>query len=360
MSSAKVVALVLLFLWATLPWPLARWAALFGAFFLALGGLWSFLLSRSLVATAADPVLRTFSGRRLEVVTRLENRSPLPSGLLFVFDSDGGLESWGPKRRFEAVGPFTRRQFAYTVRGSQRGLRSLGPLTLAGSDPTGLFPFTKQTPARSLTVYPPLHSIQGWPKGGVPSGARRWEPALIDDVSRFRSYRDFLPGDPLTRLSAAAWARRGAPQVRTYDRTVGQPTGVVVDLRSARYPLKTRWALVESAVETAASLVWDLLGRGETVWLTVIDGAAEDQPGTLGPGRGWPDARAFLERLALAVPDKREDLPEWPQDLVLPPPPLRLLWVGPTLSGGVTVPSGYQPVFFPIEEGGSHGLITHP
>ena len=56
------------------------------------------------------------------------------------------------------------------------------------------------------------------------------------------------------------------------------------------------------AVETAASLIWESLGRGEAVWLTVVD-AKGTLPGTLGPGRGWADARLFLERLALAVPE---------------------------------------------------------
>jgi len=349
---------LLLTAWATMPWPLVRWACLFLLLFLALGALWSFIVSRSLVAAADDPVLRTFSGRRVEVRTRVENQSPLPSGLLRVFDSSGGLECWGETRRWAPVRPFTRARFVFTVRGRERGERTLGPLTVSGVDPTGLFPFVRAAPSRTLIVYPALRGVRGWPPGGVPTGARKWEPALIDDPSRFRSYRDFQPGDPLSLVSASAWARLGQPQVRTFDRTVGRPSGVVVDLRAARYPLRLRWALIEAAVETAATLVWGLLGRGETVWLTVVD--APGRPGTLGPARGWADARPFLERLALAVPDKGEEGPPWPPGLVLPPAPLRLLWVGPLGGEPGPPPRGYDWVKFPIEEGRSHGGIAHP
>ena len=359
MGGKLALSALLLSLWAVVPWPLARWAALFLFLFIALGALWSFLVSRSLVVAADDLVLRTFSGRRIEVRTRVENRSPLPSGLLRVFDSSGGLESWGETRRWASVRPFTLSRFAFTVRGRERGERTLGPLTVSGVDPTGLFPFVRGTPPRSLIVYPALHGVRGWPQGGVPTGPRKWDPTLVDDPSRFRSYRDFRPGDPLSRLSAAAWARLGRPQVRLYDRTVGRPSAVVVDLRAARYPLRLRWALVEAAVETAATLVWELLGRGETVWLAVID-AGENRPPTLGPARGWSDARPLLERLALAVPDKAEDGPVWPLDQMLPPAPVRLLWVGPSgQSPGLPI-RGHECVMFPIEEGRAHGGIVHP
>lgn len=348
----------LLLVWAVVPWPLIRWAALFVLLFLAFGALWSFVVARALVARADDPLLRSFSGRQVQVRTRLENRSPLPSGLLSVFDSAGGLESWGQTRRWVAAPPFTRLRFAFTVRGRERGERSLGPLVVSGTDPTGLFPFVRTSPGRTLIVYPALHPVARWPRDGVPSGPRLWEPALVDDPSRFRSYRDFQPGDPLSRLSSAAWARRGHPQVRTFDRTVARPSAVVVDLRAGRYPLRIRWALVETAVETAASLVWVLLGRGETVWLTVVDAGGIGRPTTLGPGRGWSEARGFLERLALAVPDKAEAPSPWPE-LVLPPAPLRILWVGPEGPIEPWVTRGYDLVRFQVGEGSGYGLV-HP
>lgn len=348
-------------LWAILPWPLVRWVAALAGLFLVLAGLWSFLLRRGLVSGPAEPVVRTFSGRRLEVSTRLENRSPLPSGVLFLNDSSGGLEVWGETRRFLTLGPFSRFRATFTVRGRERGVRTLGPLRVSGCDPTGLFPFVRVSPPRTLIVYPPVHRVEGWPSDGHPPGPRKWDPAPVDDVSRFRSYRDFRPGDPLSRISAAAWARRGSPQVRTFDFTVARPTGVVVDLRVAGYPLRLRWALIEEAVETAATLVWGLMGRGETVWLTVLDAGGDDRPVTLGPGRGWAEARPFLERLAVAVPDKSSEGGHLPEHLVLPRAPLRLLWVGPAALGLPVLPvRGFDLVSFPIQEGGRHGLVTHP
>ena len=138
MTLAKAGLVVGLFgIWAVVPLPLARWTAAFLGLFLGLGALWSFLLSRSLVVGAAEPVLRAFSGRRVDVVTWVENRSPLPSGLLFVADSAGGLETWGETRRFVAARPFTRLRFTFVVRSRERGERALGPLEVKGADPTG-------------------------------------------------------------------------------------------------------------------------------------------------------------------------------------------------------------------------------
>lgn len=341
--------------WISLPWPLARWACLTVGLFLALGALWSWVVSRSLRVSSPDAVLRTFSGRKLEVVTRVENRSPLPTGLLFLGDSSGGLETWGPTRRYTRLPPFSLLRLSFTVRGRERGTRHLGPLVLKGADPTGLFPFVREAVSRQLIVYPPVKPVRGWPGGGLPPGNRRWETAAVDDPSRLRAFREFQVGDPLNRVSAAVWARFGTPMVRTYDRTVSRPTGVVVDLRAAGYPLKLRWALIESAVETAASLVWDLLARGESVWLTVAD--ASPLPPTSGPARGWTQARPFLERLALAVSDRAEVPGPLP---VLPPPPLRLLWVGPGAAGAEVGGRGYEVVRFPVTEEGGLGFVIHP
>jgi len=348
-------AALLVLAWASLPWPTVRWAALFLALFCGLAALWSLLVRRGLAVPNADPVLWSFSGRKVDVRTSLVNRSPLPSGLVAFFDSAGGLEFWGETRRWVAVPPFRSVPFTFALRGRERGERTLGPVTVSGCDPTGLFPFELKGTKRTLIVYPALRTIQGWPSGGIPPGPRLWEPSLVDDPSRLRSYRDFQPGDPLSRLSAAAWARRGHPQVLTFDRTVARPSGVVLDLRWACYPLRLRWALVEAAVEAAASLVWGLLGRGERVWLTVIDAGGDLRPTTLGPGRGWVDARPFLERLALASPDKSEAPGPGP---VLPPPPLRLLWVSPQAPEPLAI-RGFDVVWFPIEEGG-HVPLAHP
>ncbi len=351
-----VLPVFFLAVWALAPWPLVRWCAALAGSFQLLGALWSLVVARSLKVSADDTVLRAFSGRRVEVRTRVENRSPLPSGLLAVFDSSGGLETWGQTRRHTHVRPFTLDRFSFTVRARERGEKPLGPLRVAGTDPTGLFPFTRQLPTRSLIVYPPLRDVTGFPPGGLPPGPRKWEPALVDDPSRFRTFRDFQPGDPLSRVSAAAWARFSFPQVRTYDRTVARPTGVVVDLGASRYPLRLRWALVEQAVETAASLVWDLLGQGEQVWLSVMDAGGTDRPFTLGPARGWSAARSFLERLALAAPEKTGA----PWTGVLPPGPLRLLWVGPPPGPEAPPGRGYDTVWFPIEEDRPHGQVVHP
>jgi hypothetical protein len=103
-------------------------------------------------------------------------------------------------------------------------------------------------------------------------------------------------------------------------------------------------------------LVWDLLGRGEAVWLTVLDAGGTDRPVTLGPARGWASARTFFERLALAAPDKAEvPAPCWAG--ALPVGALRLLWIAPP---GAEPPVGARGVVrFSVGEGGT-GVLVHP
>lgn len=306
-------ALGLLFAWATFPWPLVRWTAAATLIFLGLSALWSFLVRRGLAVRGPTSLWRTFSGRRLEVETIVENRSPLPTGRLFLNDSSGGLETWGDTRRWVSLPPWRRIRFGFAVRGRERGERSLGPLQISGTDPAGLFPFLLAAPSRSLLVYPPVRRLAPGSPRGLPGGPRRWDQAPTDDPSRFRSYRDFAPGDSLARLSAAAWARTGRPQVRTYDFTSARPTLVALDLRAEAYPLKARWALMEAAVERAAARVWSLVGQGQTVWLAVADGSSE--PPLVGPATSYDAVRPLLERLARAVPDRRPDppVPAWPR-----------------------------------------------
>ncbi len=311
---------------ACLPWPLVRWSLFTVGFWLVASALWSRVLARFLVVETPFPRERSFSGQLTDVHYQLKNRSWLPTGVVKLTDSAANLETFGPLRHYVSLGPLAKARFHHQLRGRERGAVELGPFTVTGSDPAGLFPFRRvQKDGRELLVYPPLATPPPVSDAGFAGGNRQKDLFWAEDDSRFRSFREFREGDELSRLVASASARWQGPLVRTFDRTRALPALVFVDLRLEAYPLKRRWSLVDEAVEAAAGLLWLFLRRGETVWLSVVGHRAEGDE-LWGPVRSLADAAVLLETLALVRP--LETAVTWDEALwrAQLPPAVRQLW----------------------------------
>jgi len=325
-----IPAFVLLVAAACLPWPLVRWTLFAVGLWLLGSWAWSRVLARWVVVTTPFPRERSFSGQTTDVHYQAKNRSWLPAGVVRVADSAGNLETFGALRHFVGLGPRALARFHHQLKGRERGQVELGPFTVSGSDPAGVFPFTRvQKDGRELLVYPPLRPPPPVSEAGFVGGNRQNDAFWLEDDSRFRSFREFREGDELSRLVASASARWQGPLVRTFDRTRALPALVFVDLRWDQYPLKKRWALVDQAIETAAGLLWFFLRRGETVWLSVVGHRAEGAE-RWGPESSVADAAGLLEALALLRPTEASvvwDHALWRAEL--PSAPLQLWRVIP-------------------------------
>jgi uncharacterized protein (DUF58 family) len=93
----------------------------------------------------------------------------------------------------------------------QRGVYPLGPTTLEGGDPFGLFPVEQNLPvSESLLVYPLMFELRDFPNpsGIIPGGEalRRRTQQVTPNAS---GVRDYYPGDPLNRIHWVSTARRG-------------------------------------------------------------------------------------------------------------------------------------------------------
>ena len=310
-----------------LPWPLVRWALTSGLLVVFFSLLWSWRLRKNLTADTGRTRETAFAHETLQLTLDLRHSGWLPTGVCRIFDQPGDLELWREPRFFTELAPRHRQSFSYPARGRTRGLRQLGPVTISASDPLGLFPFTLVWPVRELVLFPPVSPLRNPGREGLPLGARHFTEELMEDPSRFFSFREFRSGDPLNRLSCSESARRGVLMVRQAEHTRSRPTAIVLDFAWSRYPQHLRWENSERAVEIAASFLWHFLNAGNDVWLV----SNAQIPGLSGPFCWGPlhtlnELPHLFEILALAqLSEQITTAEDWLA--ILPPTPI-LWWVG--------------------------------
>jgi uncharacterized protein (DUF58 family) len=234
---------------------------------------------------------------RLSVV----NRSLLPVRAVLVSDEPGGLRPTSATAFLVSLGPRERRVLAWTAEAHERGEFHAGPVTVSGPGPLGLRPWqrTVKAPLRVI-AYPATRPLSLVHRRGLASGAIASASRLDEDVTRYRSLREYVPGDEPRRISWKVSARLGALYSVEYAPSLTVPALVLLDLVEPHYPVARRQPMIERAVEMAASLVTHFAGIKQPVGLV----AAAAIPGREGfpalPLRVGPGhAVAILETLAL-------------------------------------------------------------
>lgn len=301
-----VVPLLLLFIVLFAPPPLMRAfaAGLLAIRLLAFGYL---LIVRSGVAVSRGEALvhaNRFAPFTCTLTVR--NRTPLPIHFLTVADRIGSFAARRPAQFVTGLGPWEARTFHYELEGRERGEFHLGPVDLVGTDPFGFFPWRTQAPShQQVIVYPDIFALDLHHKRGLPSGSLTVLNRLYEDVTRYRSLREYQPGDEPKRINWKASARMGALFSMEYVPSIYFPVLVLLNLTGDDYPLAQRAHLVERAVEAAASLVFYFVGIGQEVGLASsgLIGAKPGAPGaasyTAEPVRaGYAHAAHLLEQLA--------------------------------------------------------------
>ena len=90
---------------------------------------------------------------------------------------------------------------------------------------------------------------------------------LYEDVSRFRSLREYQPGDELRRINWKVSARLGKLHTTEYNPSLYFPILVLLNLCAPDYPLEGRYPHMERAIELAGSLVAYFPGLKQQVGL---------------------------------------------------------------------------------------------
>jgi uncharacterized protein (DUF58 family) len=179
-----------------------------------------------------------------------------------------------------------RRRLTYrTICSRQWGVYTMGPIALRTADPLGLFEARRLViDVVPFAVFPRLYPVAGIGRLGTrPTLAPR--QATLGRSGQSANYlgvRDYRPGDELRRVHWPATARRGVPVVKEYECDLLPYFTLFLDLARSHRAGTGLKSTFEYVVRTAASLLADAIGRGDTVQLFAEGKASLFVP----PGRG--------------------------------------------------------------------------
>jgi uncharacterized protein (DUF58 family) len=157
-------------------------------------------------------------GRSLEESFSIRNRSPLPKLWVEVRD-----ESTLPGHRVGQVvptlGPFGSYQWTAKTICRVRGEYQLGPVTVIGGDPFGLFSARRTLDARSrIIVYPDTLPVTRFELPiGLLSGGEAQRRRAATTTSSAAGVREYVSGDSFNRIHWASTARRDRLMVKEFE-----------------------------------------------------------------------------------------------------------------------------------------------
>ena len=212
------------------------------------------LLPFAVTVTRVNTVERGIKLQDIELRLRLRNRTVLPVPYFTVADTHGQLytrsDSW-----LVTLGPYAQEAVGYTVQGQARGEFRLGPVTMSGTGPFGLFSWERRFSAPgSVVVYPTIHPLDLLYRSGLPSGNLHVDNKMYEDVTQFRSLREYVAGDDMKRINWKASAKTDKLFTMEFDSTLYFPVLVVLNFCRTDYPARQRESLIERAAEVAASI----------------------------------------------------------------------------------------------------------
>jgi uncharacterized protein (DUF58 family) len=230
--------------------------------------LYSRITARYVTVRRKNKILRTHRFEPLEITLVVENRSFLPVAYLNVVDQQNTFFATEPGNFLVKLGPGERKILNYSIESQHRGQYSVGPAVIQGSDPLGFFPFRMQaSESQTLIVYPEVLPLSLPSSEGLPAGTIRVENPIYEDMTRYRSLRQYLPGDSLRRVNWKASAKTGQLFVMDYLPLLHAPVLILLNLNSLDYPMRLRHHRIERAATLAASLVVHFLSLRQEIGL---------------------------------------------------------------------------------------------
>lgn len=279
-----------------------QWIGYALLFVVALSYGYSRIVTAGLGIGREEEVLRAYQHQVVDVRVRIHNESILPIPWLVVTDNPGSLYTGNENARLVSLRPAERTELAYVIRGMNRGAYRIGPVSVRFTDPLGLFPvaYTVFRETR-LVVYPRIHAVELPVHRGLPAGSITTSSRIYEDPTRYRSVREYVPGDEIRRINWKASARLGALYSTEWLPTINVPVMILLNLTASTYEQRNRYAHTERTIDAAASLVHHLAQRGQEVGLVttgVIRGAPERVMPAIRVGAGMQHAVGILETLA--------------------------------------------------------------
>lgn len=266
MKAARLWIIVPAFLvFALTPVLAIQWVAAFAGLTVLLSAVYSRHTRTRIVVTRIPSVLSCFRHQTEQIHIRIVNRGLLPVAHLSLSEPTGNLTAEGRTARVVSLPGKGSISMRYTVKGTQRGSFTTGPLRIKAADPLGLFPWHIEAGGvTSVSVYPALHRLILPRSRGLPAGNLTSSNRLYADPTRYRGLRDYVRGDDIRHISWKATARTGSLKTVEHLPAMYFPTTVILNLRSEDYARPGRYAAVERCIECAAALLRDAADSGQS------------------------------------------------------------------------------------------------
>lgn len=227
-------------------------------------------------------------GGLAEETFAVTNRGWLPKLWLEVHDHSD-LPGHHPSRVVSALGPGRTRTWTVRTVCRRRGVFRLGPLSLTGGDPLGMFQLERELPqSAQFVVYPVTVPLKGvdLPTGYL-SGGQVVRRRAQFSTTNVRGVRGYQPGDAFNRIHWPTTARRSRLYVKEFeldpiadfwllvdlDRDVqaGEAVDVAEEPGGPSWLDQPGWSLEptteEYTITIAASLARHFLDAGKSVGL---------------------------------------------------------------------------------------------
>ena len=250
-----------------------------------------------------DSTVRGIKLQEMEIKLEVRNISPIPIPYFTLTDSTGEL--FAEMYSFMVnLRPFETRIIKFICKGHQRGEYFLGPVQLKGSDPLGYLTWKKRVETRlRALVYPSIYRMDLKNDRGLPAGSLAINNKMYEDVTQFRSLREYVPGDDMKRINWKASAKTNKLYTMEFDSTLYFPVLIMLNFSLDDYPVRYRNLLVERAAEVAASLAFYFADLKQEIGF-VTSGAANEQEGneegyiSVQSKGGYEHAQEILEVIA--------------------------------------------------------------
>lgn len=286
------------------PYRILQFISLLYLLMLGASYAYSRIIAACLTVHRLEPVMRAHRFEPMEIVLTVGNSSPLPLPYVTVIDIRGPLFSRESGKFIIRLRSWEKKVLSYRIESQMRGEYLVGPVVLIGSDPLGMFPWriTRRETGR-LIVYPEVLPVVKPIRTGLPAGNLRVENRVYEDVTRYRSLREYVPGDDVRRISWKASAKTGRLHSMEYLPALFSPMLILMNMNGEDFPLRFRSHWVERSAVTAASLVIQSVSLGQEVGLVAsaaLKGGETPAVARLSAAPGH--ATAIMEMLARMEP----------------------------------------------------------